>query len=131
MILLDTHVWIWFLSNPEFLSNKANKEIQIAIKDNALSVSSISVWEAAMLVKKNRLELTMPIKDWISKSEKLPFLNFLPIDNSIAFRSVNLPDPFHGDPADRIIVATSMKKSLPLITKDQRILSYPYVHAVW
>jgi PIN domain nuclease of toxin-antitoxin system len=53
------------------------------------------------------------------------------VDNAIAFQSVNLPDGFHDDPADRIITASSMILGLPLITKDKRILSYPYVHAVW
>ena len=131
MILLDTHVWIWLLSNPEFLSAKAAEKIQTAMGDNDVSVSSISVWEIAMLVKKKRLKLTMSVKEWISISEKLPFLNFLPVDNTIAFQSVNLPVPFHDDPADRIIVATSICLGLPLITKDKRILSYPHVNAVW
>jgi PIN domain nuclease of toxin-antitoxin system len=131
MILLDTHVWIWFLSNPELLSAKATEKIQTAMQDNAVCISSISVWEIAMLVKKKRLKLTMTAKDWLSKSEKLLFLNFIPVDNTIAFQSVNLPDPFHNDPADRIIVASSMSHGFPLITKDKRILSYPYVNAVW
>lgn len=120
MILLDTHVWIWFLSNPEMLSKTAGEAIQKAVEINGVNISSISVWELAILVKKKRLVLTTSAKEWISTSEKLPFLNFLPVDNAIAFQSVHLPDGLHDDPADRIITASAMTLCLPLITKDKK-----------
>lgn len=123
MILLDTHVWICFLSNPDRIPKKATQEIDEAKKNHSLYVSSISLWVFAILVKKGRLELNMNAGEWLKKSEKHPFLNFLPIDNNLAMESVNLPEPFYDDPADRIIVATSIKMKMPLITIDQRILS--------
>ena len=131
MIVLDTHVWIWFLSNPDLLSTTALKHIKEAEKSDIIYVSSISVWEMALLVLKKRLILNIDIKQWLSIAENLKFLNYIPIDNSIALKSVNLPSPLHNDPADRIIIASAIALDAILITKDEKILNYPYVQAVW
>jgi PIN domain nuclease of toxin-antitoxin system len=131
LILLDTHAWVWFISNPEKLSTKAEKSIKEAIQKNDILISSISAWEVALLVSKKRLELTIDLSEWISSSEKLPFIRFVPIDNGIAVRSVYLPQPLHNDPADRIIIATSMKYGAPIITMDEKILHFPHVQSIW
>jgi PIN domain nuclease of toxin-antitoxin system len=131
MIVLDTHVWVWFVSNPELLSKKAKRTIERAVVDNNVFISSISAWEVALLTSKKRLLLSMEVADWIKKSEMLPFVNFIPVDNSIAVKSVNLPQPFHSDPADRIIIATAISLGASLITKDERILKYPHVKTIW
>lgn len=131
MIVLDTHVWIWFLNDPKMVSSNANKLIEAAIDDNEILISSISTWEIALLAKKGRLQFTTDTVDWISQSEKLPFITFIPIDNSIALKSVNLPGPFHEDPADRIIVATALLTGAQLLTKDRRIRDSKLVEAVW
>ena len=131
MIVLDTHAWAWFVSNPELLSKKAKKTIERAVVDNNVFISSISAWEVALLTSKKRLLLSMEVADWIKKSEMLPFVNFIPVDNSIAVKSVNLPQPFHSDPADRIIIATAISLGASLITKDERILKYPHVKTIW
>ena len=131
MIVLDTHTWVWFVSNPELLSKASRKAIDAAIMKKAIFISSISAWEVALLAVKERLELTIPIDDWIAQSERLPFFQFLPVDNSIAIKSVNLPDPFHKDPADRIIVATAITIGAPVITKDEKLLKYPHVETIW
>ena len=129
--MLDTHTWVWFVSNPELLSKASRKAIDAAIMKKAIFISSISAWEVAQLAVKERLELTIPIDDWIAQSERLPFFQFLPVDNSIAIKSVNLPDPFHKDPADRIIVATAITIGAPVITKDEKLLKYPHVETIW
>ena len=131
MIVLDTHTWIWFVSNPELLSNKAKKSINKAIKEKAILISSISAWEVALLVLKKRLVLTVDVSDWIMKSEALPFIKFIPVSNSIAVKSVNQIEPIHSDPADRIIIATAISEGAPLITKDEKILAYPHVQTIW
>jgi len=131
LIVLDTHTWVWFVSNPELLSKASRKAIDAAIMKKAIFISSISAWEVAQLAVKERLELTIPIDDWIAQSERLPFFQFLPVDNSIAIKSVNLPDPFHKDPADRIIVATAITIGAPVITKDEKLLKYPHVETIW
>ena len=130
MIILDTHVWVWFVSNPELLSQKSKKAVNIAMEEKNMFISSISAWEVALLVSRKRLKLTMDTEDWISKSEMLPFLRFIPVDNSVAVKSVNLPEPLHNDPADRIIIATAISQGATLITKDEKILNYPYVKAL-
>lgn len=131
MILLDTHAWIWFLSNPELLSATAKSYIDKAMKNNALYISTISVWEIALLTLKKRLILNVDIGEWIAKAESLKFLNFIPIDNTVALNSVNLPPPLHNDPADRIIIASAKERDALLITKDEKILKYPFVNATW
>lgn len=131
MNILDTHVWIWWLSNPEKLSQKANKIIQQAISNEMLYVSSMSVWEISMLVSRGRLELTMDVKDWIFNAESLPYFKFVPVNNNIAIKSVLLPDFNYKDPVDRIIVATAMSLDATLITRDEKILDYPHVKSIW
>ncbi len=131
MIVLDTHAWIWFISNPEFLSKRAKNEVQAAVEDKSILISSISAWEVALLVTKKRLKLTLDISDWIAKSESLPFIQFVPVTNSIAVKSVNLPSPLHPDPADRIIIATALSVGAPLVTKDKKLLDYSPIKTIW
>ena len=131
MIVLDTHVWIWFISNPKNLSKRAEKVVNQALIDKSVLISSISAWELAHLVKRDRIKLTLEITDWIAKSEALPFIQFIPVTNSIAVKSVDLPQPLHSDPADRIIVATALSTGVPLVTKDKRLLDYSPVKTIW
>ena len=131
MIVLDTHVWVWFVSNPELLSMAAKKAIDASMEQKAIFISSISAWEVALLIAKKRLKLTLDVTDWIAKSEKIPFLQFIPVDNSVAIKSVNLPQPLHKDPADRIIIATAITIAAPVVTKDKKLLDYPHVKTIW
>jgi PIN domain nuclease of toxin-antitoxin system len=131
MIVLDTHTWIWFISKPEVLSKRAKKAVSAAVKEKSVLISSISAWEVALLVIKKRLTLSLDVTDWIAKSEGLPFIHFIEISNSIAVKSVNLPQPLHLDPADRIIIATALSAGVPLVTKDKKLLNYPHVETIW
>ena len=131
MILLDTHIWIWWISNIEKLSPKALNAINKARCESSIVISSISTWEIALLVEKGRLELSVSVRDWVRKTEGLPFVRFAPVDNTISLRSVSLPGEFHLDPADRIITATAMTMGIPLVTKDERIIGYPHVNTIW
>jgi len=131
MIVLDTHTWIWFISKPEVLSKRAKKAVSEAVKEKNVLISSISAWEVALLVIQKRLTLSLDVTDWIAKSEGLPFIHFIEISNSIAVKSVNLPQPLHPDPADRIIIATALSAGVPLVTKDKKLLNYPHVETIW
>ncbi len=131
MIVLDTHAWIWWVTNPEQVSKNALKEIDLAVEKEEIYISSISCWEIALLVRKGRLELTLPVKEWIALSEGLPFVQFVPLDNQIALRSNQLPGELHEDPADRIIIATALALESPLISKDPKIRDYPHVKTIW
>ncbi len=131
MIVLDTHAWIWWIADPQRLSRPARAAIDQAARHRQLHISCISVWEIAMLVASGRLRLTMGVDDWVAASEALPFLTFVPIDSRIALRSVHLPAPLHPDPADRMIVATTLVLGARLVSKDERMHAYPHVHTVW
>lgn len=131
MIVLDTHVLVWWLSEPKKLSDKARKKINEEVKKEGLLVSSISVWEIYMLVKKGRLKLTMDVDSWLEKVEGLPAIRFIPVDNKVASKSVTLPGKLHDDPADRMIIVTALQQGAVLITGDKRILDYPHVRSLW
>ena len=131
MIVLDTHVWIWWVSRSNELSSGVRKLLDDIAETDFAMVSSISVWEAALLHQRGRLRLTMPLADWLSHSESLPFLRFVPVDNRIAARSVLLPEPLHRDPADRIIVATALQFGATLITRDEKLRDYSAVDTLW
>ncbi|MBI4768669.1 MAG: type II toxin-antitoxin system VapC family toxin [Deltaproteobacteria bacterium] len=131
MILLDTHVWIWWVSNPELLSSQADTLINKSMVERKIYISSISVWEVAMLVVKRRLQLTLDVKDWIRSCEALPFIQFIPVSNAIASEAVFLPEKPLSDPADRIIVATARALDLILITKDKTIQRAKQVKTAW
>jgi PIN domain nuclease of toxin-antitoxin system len=128
VILLDTATWIWRASDPERLSPRARRAIDQA--DGAL-VSAISVWEVAMLVAKRRIQLDRPVERWVDIALALPGIQLAPLEPAIAVRSTKLPGEFHPDPADRIIVATALENSVPILTPDERIRSYPHVQTVW
>ena len=131
MIVLDTHAWLWWLSTPAQLSPGARKAVDGAAAEGEVAVSSISTWEVAVLVKKGRLEFTMPVEDWIAMSEALPFLRFIPVDNRIALRATTLPGHLYDDPADRIIVATAMSLGATLVTKDEKIRKSAHLKTLW
>lgn len=131
MILLDTHAWVWWVSEPDRIPSRARSAIEKSVEAATLYVSAISVWEVAMLVEKGRLELALPVADWVARSEALPFLKFVPIDNPLALRSVQLDDFPYPDPADRLIIATALSLDASIVTKDRRIHDYSRVKTIW
>ena len=131
MIVLDTHAWVWWVSESAPLPQRVTRLLSQAQKQNAVYISSISAWEVALLVKRGRLELTMDVQSWVSHSEALPFIHFVSVDNEIAIKSVNLPEPAPSDPADRIIIATALTLGFPVITKDEKITKYPHIRSIW
>ncbi len=130
MILLDTNALIWWSTAPEKLSKKARKIIEEAIKKEEVLVSSISIWEVYLLMRKNRVGFFIDVDSWLEKLESLEFIKFVPIDNKIASQSVKL-DFASSDPADRIIIATALNLGAKLVTSDKRILNYPHVQTIW
>lgn len=131
VIVLDTHTLIWWIDSPKKLSKKATQYIEKNAINKEILVSSISIWEISFLIKKGRLAFTMDLDSWIQKVEDLPILQFVPIDNNIATKSVFLPQPLHNDPADRMIIATTISEGATLVTSDKKILRYPHVQSVW
>ena len=123
-ILLDTHVWVWYINGSEELNKSIRKTITSALYHNELAFSAISIWEICMLNKKQRIILEMPCLEWINKFIDLTRIRILPITPSISVESCDLPGSFHSDPADCLIVATARVEGLTLITRDKRILNY-------
>ncbi len=130
MVVADTHAWLWWLSGDASLSSSARSALDRALDDGALGVSAISVWEAAMLVKKGRLTLALPLEDVVAHCETLPGLRFLPVTPRIALASVAL-EPMHADPADRMIAATTLAHRATLVTKDERLRSLAGLDSRW
>jgi len=131
MILLDTHSLIWWVNEDRRLSRSARTAIEAEGASGQITVSSITTWEIALLIKSGRLHFTATLEDWLASVEALANLVFLPVDNAIAVAAVNLPEPFHKDPADRVIVATARTKSCPIITADEKICAYAHVRTIW
>ncbi len=132
MILLDTQAVIWWAQEePSRLSLRARREIAKAEKEQALVASAMSIWEVCFLVKSERLQLGVTIEQWLSALTSLREIHIIPIDAEIARLSIYLPEPFHKDPADRMIVATAISLDAPMVTSDRKIRSYPYVRTIW
>jgi PIN domain nuclease of toxin-antitoxin system len=89
-----------------------------------LLLSVISVWELGLLEAKGRVHLDHPCEEWVREALATPGLSVAPLTPEIALASSRLPQPFHGDPADRIIVATARSLGARLVTRDSRILEY-------
>ena len=131
MIVLDTHALIWWVGGIKRLSKQAGQLVEEEKKRGEVMISVISVWEAAILIKKGKLKLTMNLTEWVESLEKSFYVKIMPIDSWIAIESVNLPGEFHKDPADRMIVATARQLGAKLVSKDKKILNYKHVQAVW
>jgi PIN domain nuclease of toxin-antitoxin system len=132
VILLDTHAWIWWVSHPDRLPRKTRTGLTRTVnRGEQLRVSSISIWELAMLADRGRLTLTMDPAAWVAHAERLPYFAFVPVDNAIALRAVTLPDFPHRDPADRLIIATALGLGATLVTGDEQLHGYTRVRTLW
>lgn len=126
MIILDTHIWVWFVGESSELDPKTREFIN-RNQSEGIGVSSISCWEVAMLSARGRLKLRESVLDWIETALAFPNTILLPLSPRIAVESTTLPGEFHKDPADRIIVATSRIYDSPIVTYDSKMIDYPHV----
>lgn len=122
MILLDTHVLIWLDAGSQQIGRQTRARMDAALVRGELAVSAITFWEIAMLLEKGRLEMAMDIDSWRRELLESGLIE-IPLDGSIGIRAARLQD-FHGDPADRIIVATALELSAALVSADEKILSW-------
>ncbi|MES0488807.1 MAG: type II toxin-antitoxin system VapC family toxin [Leptospirales bacterium] len=125
MIVLDTHTWIWTINGDEKIKKSGFLQIiQKSIKDHTIFIPAISIWELAMLVSKERIKLSENTLDWIEQASSAPGMSVYPLSPEIAYESTVLPGNFHGDPADRMIVATARVLHATLLTFDKQIIKY-------
>jgi PIN domain nuclease of toxin-antitoxin system len=131
-ILLDTHVWIWLAQGNSILSLAARKAVDRAREEDHLLISPISVWEISMLVQRKKIILEMDLMDWLKHWIELPGIQFAELSCHVALLSNRLPGQIHGDPADRILIASAFEEQALLVTADEKILQFskePFISA--
>jgi PIN domain nuclease of toxin-antitoxin system len=129
VILLDTHAWVWWVSDPEKLSSVAREAVEGA---REVGVSPISCWELATKAARGKLRLDRDVEVWVRQALARPRVRVSPLLPEIAVAAGKLgAEGFHGDPADRMIAATAIHHGIGLVTKDQEIRSFPRVHSIW
>jgi PIN domain nuclease of toxin-antitoxin system len=129
MIVLDTHIWVWWVHGDEQLT-PAQRDAITANEADLIGVSAISCWEIAKLVEYRRLGLPSPLEEWFEQALSYPGVQLLALTPEIAVESTRLPSEFHRDPADQIIVATARVYGCALVTSDDKILNYPHVATI-
>lgn len=123
-ILLDTHVWIWLLGGNQKLKPSFRKYIEKCRERGNIYISSISIWEVGMLVEKGRVELEMDVLDWVEQAFNDSGIQLAQISPRIAIQSTRLPNSTHGDPADKILIATSHALNAVLVSADKILNKY-------
>jgi PIN domain nuclease of toxin-antitoxin system len=118
---LDTHVWLWWLLGSDRMAKKERQELDRLASRGALRIAAVSLWEAQMLHEKGRLALNPPFDIWLREAAGADVVQVMPFDIEVVIALNNLPRSFHGDPADRLIVATSRAHKFPLATHDAAI----------
>lgn len=130
MILLDTHVWIWWSAERERLSAAARTAIDDA---DEVGVSAISAWEVAMLAGRERIELDRPVTTWVRQALSADSRTVeIPLSATVALQAAALgAEGLHGDPADRFILASARHLRAPLVTKDRALRTFDPEGTVW
>ncbi len=126
--LLDTNAWIRLILAPEQLSERA-RALLTRPDITPLALSAISVFELTLKVRKGKIDLRLPSDQWLDLALNPNLITVIPIDAEIARAANSLPEPFHQDPADRLIVATARLRNLTLITGDEKILQYAHLQS--
>jgi PIN domain nuclease of toxin-antitoxin system len=128
VIVLDTHAWLWWAADRAKLPKKLQRRLSSA---RELAISAISCWEVGMLVERGRLRLRGDTRMGIRDALSLDKLRVIPVTDAIAIEAGLLGPSFHGDPADRLIVATALDLCATLVTKDERIRRSKLVVTLW
>ena len=129
--LLDTHIWIWWNTNIQKLSSEIKNIIADPDNYEEILLSAISIWEFCKLLEKGKIGISKDPLDWINMALDITGLRIVPLSPVIAYKSTSLPQPFHNDPADQIIVATAREENATILTKNQKILDYKQVRSIW
>lgn len=129
VIVLDTHTVIWWTLDPSKLSERATK-LCAGFGDTPAYLSSISIWEIGVKIKKGKLQLGISATDFTDRLKRTGLVQIIPVDESIWLRNLELAWD-HPDPADRTIVATALVKNVPILSKDDTIRQFSGVKTIW
>ena len=121
--LVDTHIILWWLSEDARLSTRVKKILTRAMHEEICYASDISLWEVSMLIAQGRVDSDRPTEEFLEFAFSPPIINLIRISPRIAAEVVNISPDLHGDPADRLIVATARIHQLTLITYDKKIIA--------
>lgn len=130
MILLDTHIWLWWLLGDGALKKSERAKLDELASEKKLAISWVTIWETEMLERKNRIELRPNFQTWIRYATDANICRVLPVDIEVVLAQRNLPENFHHDPADRLITATALLAECKLATHDQKIIASDAVE-IW
>ena len=123
-LLLDTCALIWLL-NGELDDSEARPALADALRSGGLLVSVTSAWEIGLLSRSSaRLRFLPDAKTWFARAVAQPGVRLTPITLEVAIDSSHLPGELHGDPADRLIIATARHLGAPVVTRDRRMIEY-------
>lgn len=131
MIVLDTHALVWWVTGSDRLSAHARREIVGAVRRGPVAASAISLFEIATAVRRGRLDLGLPVTDWLAELLRIAELRVEPVSAMIARAAGALPDSMPSDPADRIIAATAIALRAKLVTADRRLRRSPQLESIW
>jgi PIN domain nuclease of toxin-antitoxin system len=129
VILLDTHIWVWWVHGDSRLG-KSSMDLLKEHEAQGLGISIISCWEVAKLVEYKRLDLPGRVEEWMEQALRYPGIRLLELTPQIVVEATQLPGDFHRDPADQLIVATARIHRIPLATVDRKILTYEEVETL-
>lgn len=129
-LLLDTHVWWWWVTGERGLSTAQKRALAKASPEEPVHVSDISLWEIATLVSLGRLSVAIPLREWLDAAAAPPLVRRQSISPAVTAEVAVLPDTFHRDPADRILVATARVHDATLLTRDERIIDAKLVPTI-
>lgn len=126
MIVIDTHSWFWWMETPERLSEAQRAAIQEqeSSADGLIGICATSLWEIAMLVQRDRIQMAVDLADWFADALAYPRVGVINLTPAIAIASTEMPSDFPRDPADRIITATAIVHNCPLVTSDDAIRNH-------
>jgi PIN domain nuclease of toxin-antitoxin system len=129
MILLDTHALLWWALDPDKLSPAAAEHCARMEQDGGFA-SAISIWELGVKIRNGKLDLGLPLVEFVRRLQQSAVVELVPVDTTIWLRTVSL-DWAHRDPADRVILSTAIEKGLPVLTRDELLHTHPAVRCIW
>ncbi|MGZ8218847.1 type II toxin-antitoxin system VapC family toxin [Methylomagnum sp.] len=121
LVLLDTHVWIWWVEQDDRLPKRLAEIVED--QDNRITISAVSIYELTYGAHRGRIRLNREVDDWIKRATVGADIAVMPVDAAIARRAGHLP-PHHGDPLDRIIIATAIQVDARLASLDTAFPAY-------